>query len=109
MSIKSNRLNTLFLNISCFYSITIFAISVNIASPILLEISKNIKTDITYMGIIISVSLRVYPLNRKKEFADLKLLPSAYPEIKTGNNPKIGLNRKIKKLLDPQGVFVDLF
>jgi len=61
------------------------------------------------LGIITSVSLRVFPLNRKKEFADLKLLPSAYPEIKTGNNPKIGLNRKIKKLLDPQGVFVDLF
>lgn len=61
------------------------------------------------LGIITSVSLRVFPLNRKKEFEDLKFLNPAFPQRKEGNNSKVNLNRRIKKLLDPDGVFVDLF
>jgi len=61
------------------------------------------------LGIITSVSLRVFPLNRKKEFENLKFLSPSFPERKEGNNSKVNLNRRIKKLLDPDGVFVDLF
>ena len=61
------------------------------------------------LGIITSVSLRVFPLNRKKEFEDLKFLNLSFPQKKEGNNPRVSLNRRIKKLLDPDGVFVDLF
>jgi FAD/FMN-containing dehydrogenase len=61
------------------------------------------------IGIITSVSLRVFPLNRKKEFADFKLSNPSFPERKEGSNPKVSLNRRIKKLLDPEGVFVELF
>jgi FAD/FMN-containing dehydrogenase len=61
------------------------------------------------LGIITSVSLRVFPLNRKKEFEDLKFLSPSFPQRKEGNNSKVNLNRRIKKLLDPDGVFVDLF
>lgn len=59
------------------------------------------------LGIIISVSLRVFPLNRKKEFADLKLLPAIPGKLKGDNSAKAILNQRIKKLLDPQGVFVE--
>ncbi len=61
------------------------------------------------LGIITSVSLRVFPLNRKKEFEDLKLLNPSSPRRKQGNNPGVSLNRRIKNFLDPDGVFVDLF
>jgi len=61
------------------------------------------------LGIITSVSLRVFPLNRKKEFMDLKVLSPPFPQRKDGNNPKVNLNRRLKKLLDPDGVFVELF
>lgn len=61
------------------------------------------------LGIITSVSLRVFPLNRKKEFEDLKFLSPSFPEKKEGNNSKVNLNRRIKKMLDPDGVFVNLF
>jgi len=61
------------------------------------------------LGIITSVSLRVFPLNRKKEFEDLKFLNPSFPERKKGNNSKVNLNRRIKKLLDPEGVFIDIF
>ena len=61
------------------------------------------------LGIITSVSLRVFPLNRKKEFADLKILPATPRKLKGEDTAKTILNRRIKKLLDPQGVFVALF
>jgi len=61
------------------------------------------------LGIITSVSLRLFPLNRKKEFEDLKLSNPSFPQRKEGDNPKVNLNRRIKKLLDPDGVFVELF
>lgn len=61
------------------------------------------------LGIITSVSLRVFPLNRKKEFEDLKFLSPSFPQKMEGNNSRVNLNRRIKKLLDPDGVFVDLF
>lgn len=60
------------------------------------------------LGIITSVSLRVFPLNRKKDFEDLKLSNPSFPQKKEGNNPKVNLNRRIKKLLDPNGVFIEL-
>jgi FAD/FMN-containing dehydrogenase len=61
------------------------------------------------LGIITSVSLRVFPINRKKEFDELKTLPSIPRKLKQVKEPKIILNRRIKKLLDPEGVFVELF
>lgn len=61
------------------------------------------------LGIITSVSLRVFPLNRKKEFDELKPLPSIPRKLKEEKEPETILNRRIKKLLDPEGVFVELF
>lgn len=59
------------------------------------------------LGIITSVSLRVFPLNRKKEFADLKLLPAIPGKLKGDNSAKAILNQRIKNILDPQGVFIE--
>ena len=59
------------------------------------------------LGIITSISLRVFPSNRKKEFADLKLLPAIPRKLTGDNSAKNILNQRIKKLLDPQGVFVE--
>lgn len=61
------------------------------------------------LGIITSVSLRVFPISRKKEFDELKTLPPIQRKLKEGKEPKTILNRRIKKLLDPEGVFVELF
>jgi len=60
------------------------------------------------LGVITSVSLRAFPLNRKKEFANLKILPSTPGKLKGEDDPRTILNRNIKKLLDPEGVFVEL-
>lgn len=51
---KSDKFNNTLLNISCFYSMTIYAISASLTSPILLEISNYINKDIKYMGTIFS-------------------------------------------------------
>ncbi|MDH4222804.1 MAG: FAD-binding oxidoreductase [candidate division Zixibacteria bacterium] len=61
------------------------------------------------LGIIISVSLRVFPLNRRKEFTDLKIAPAVPLKLKDKDKARVVLHRRIKKLLDPEGVFVELF
>lgn len=60
------------------------------------------------LGVITSVSLRVFPSNRKKEFADMKIIAPIPGKLKDENAPRTILNRSIKKLLDPKGVFVEL-
>jgi glycolate oxidase FAD binding subunit len=59
------------------------------------------------LGVITSVSLRIFPLNRKKEFVGLKLLPAIPGKLKNNQSAKAKLNQRIKNLLDPQGVFVE--
>ncbi len=61
------------------------------------------------LGVITSVWLRVFPLNRKKEFDGLKTLPSRPGKLKGGKEPATTLNQRIKKLLDPEGVFAEIF
>lgn len=61
------------------------------------------------LGVITSVSLRVFPLSRKKEFDELKTLPARPGRLKGEKEPGTILNRRIKKLLDPEGVFAEIF
>ena len=56
INIKTSKLNKAMLNISCFYSMIIYAIATSVTSPILLEISDHIGEDIQNMGTIFSIS-----------------------------------------------------
>ncbi len=51
---KLNQSKKIFINISCFYAMMVFAISLTMASPILIEISNCLGRNIEYMGIIFS-------------------------------------------------------
>jgi fucose permease len=53
---EPGKLNNIFLNSSYFYSVILFSISLNLASPILIEISNYIGKNIEYMGTIFSFS-----------------------------------------------------
>jgi fucose permease len=52
---KTGKSNNILLNINCFLAIMIFGVAFTMASPILLEISQYLETDIESMGIIFSI------------------------------------------------------
>jgi len=61
------------------------------------------------LGIITEISLRLHPIGRKKDFENVTILPFEKMGIKGSEvDPKIKLNWRIKKLLDPKGVFPNL-
>jgi len=61
------------------------------------------------LGIITEISLRLHPIGRKKDFEHVTILPFEKGKVTDAKDePKIGLNSRIKNLLDPKGVFPDL-
>jgi FAD/FMN-containing dehydrogenase len=61
------------------------------------------------LGIITEVSLRVHPLGRKSDYQNVTILtPTRKSLDKSKDDSKNKLNTRIKKELDPQGIFTEL-
>ncbi len=61
------------------------------------------------LGIITEVSLRVHPLGRKSDYENVTLLAPVRKNLdKLKDDSKNKLNTRIKKELDPQGIFMEL-
>lgn len=61
------------------------------------------------LGIITEVSLRLVPLNRKREFENMKLVPSNRPKLdKNSKDYNTILSLRLKEGLDPKGIFLPL-
>lgn len=61
------------------------------------------------LGIITEVSLRLHPLGRKNDYENVTILAPARKSLdKSEDDSKNKLNTRIKKELDPRGIFVEL-
>jgi FAD/FMN-containing dehydrogenase len=61
------------------------------------------------LGIISEASLRLHPLGRKSDYQNVTALTPARKSLnKSKDDSKNKLNARIKKELDPQGVFLEL-
>ena len=61
------------------------------------------------LGIITEVSLRLVPLNRKKEFENMKPLPWERPRLdKSSKDYNTIISLRLKEKLDPKGIFLSL-
>jgi FAD/FMN-containing dehydrogenase len=60
------------------------------------------------LGVITEVSLRLVPLGKRKDYEDLILKLSSRSESKSQDDYGTALSSRIKKSLDPNGVFPDL-
>ncbi len=60
------------------------------------------------LGVITEVSLRLHPLERRKDFENISFVSEVKKKVDRGkDDPKTKLNRKVKEALDPLGIFSD--
>lgn len=59
------------------------------------------------LGFISEISLRLMPLRKRKDYPGITFEPPKRIKIKGENNSKATLSYRIKKSLDPNGVFVN--
>ena len=60
------------------------------------------------LGVITEISLRLVPLGKRKDYEDLILKLSSRSESKSQDDYGTVLSSRIKKSLDPNGVFPNL-